>query len=298
MEKTLFLSQLAEELQKHFSSDGNITITSNDTNEIQVSNKENGINHVINMDAPYQVYLQTNNFEETVNKMEEVIRNLISETSKNLESWISVLTYVQNFNNVRNHIFYSLIYDQTLPDEIIHERYLDTTKIYHIYYEGNGVFINNYINVCKKHLKMWNITEEELKAIADQNTEQQPIQIKKLSELIKEELNIDDLEDDSYEDSYEVYMMRYLNSEYGATAMCNKPALKKFAEEKQEDIFIIPCSTHEVMLIVDNEKDEDTALQLEDMLYGINSDRGIYDDSILSDSIYIYKRDTDTIEIV
>ncbi len=82
---------------------------------------------------------------------------------------------------------------------------------------------------------------------------------------------------------------------YGASIMvCCKNKIKDLAESLDIDLYILPSSVHEVILVpcVDNIERE----YLESMVCEVNATE-VAEEDRLSNTVYVYRRDTDTVEI-
>ena len=85
------------------------------------------------------------------------------------------------------------------------------------------------------------------------------------------------------------------NGMQGAACMLYPHCLKKLAEDMGNDLYILPSSVHEVIMLplrADTDFDE-----LKDMVYQINRSQ-LAREEFLSDNVYLYRRDTDKVEIV
>jgi hypothetical protein len=69
--------------------------------------------------------------------------------------------------------------------------------------------------------------------------------------------------------------------------------LKNFAENIDRNLFILPSSVHEVILLPDDAGTEKEALL--DMVMEINRTQ-VAESEVLADSIYYYRKDSDKME--
>lgn len=99
--------------------------------------------------------------------------------------------------------------------------------------------------ITNRFLKKWGVTKEELIQVAFTNLENSKYTIKGISHLfggcLDEELlsNGEDL----------LYVMTNESKVYGASAIARIDLLKGFAEKMEQDLYIIPSSIHEILLI-------------------------------------------------
>ena len=70
---------------------------------------------------------------------------------------------------------------------------------------------------------------------------------------------------------------------------------KKFAEKKDCNLFILPSSVHEVLLLPDRGKEDSKMLM--DMVRKINREE-VSEEEILSDSVYYYDREKKEIRVL
>ena len=87
-----------------------------------------------------------------------------------------------------------------------------------------------------------------------------------------------------------MYVLSNKTKIFGAAVMLYSEVLKKFAEKKQTDLFILPSSVHEVIIIPKTEGMEWKKLQ--EMVIEVNATQ-VEDIEILSDSVYCYSREKD-----
>ena len=73
----------------------------------------------------------------------------------------------------------------------------------------------------------------------------------------------------------------------GAACIFYEDVLKKFADTLQTDLYILPSSIHEVILLPKLARYD--AMNLEDMVREVNTD-GVSREEVLSDKVYIYRR--------
>lgn len=155
------------------------------------------------------------------------------------------------------------------------------------------------ILVRNEHLKKWNITDRELFAEALANTPvRYPASIDSMEDLIfknwseerKEQL-LTELESDKIR--IPLFVLSNRQRLQGAVCMFYPGVLRQFARRIGRDLYILPSSVHEVLLLPDEgdrEKEE-----LLSMVTDINKNC-VSDCEILADSVYYYRRESDRIE--
>lgn len=82
---------------------------------------------------------------------------------------------------------------------------------------------------------------------------------------------------------------------FGANSILRKDLLKEFALKKNRNIYILPSSVHELILVPDNIGHD--VQDLKNMVYEINRTEVDLQDR-LSDSVYYYDMKTDTVSVL
>lgn len=155
------------------------------------------------------------------------------------------------------------------------------------------------ILVKNEHLQKWDITDKELFAEAIVNTPvRYPVSIEPIEELIfrnwadeKKERLLEELKADRIQ--IPLFVLSNRQRMQGAVCMFYPGVLRKFAGRIGRNLYILPSSVHEVLLLPDQgDKDSQELLQ---MVTEIN-ENCVADCEILADSVYYYRRETDRIE--
>lgn len=174
--------------------------------------------------------------------------------------------------------------------------FLDLAVVPYISFPVDG---NNCgsILVKNEHLMLWGITAETAMKIAAENTPKllQP-QIRKMEDTIRQLINAgvgedrmeyENLLEEMEENDHKVPMYVLTNPKnlYGASCMLYDGVIEMFAEEMGEDIYILPSSIHEVILVPTSKAL--AALELRSMVQEINSTQ-IPAEEILSNHVYMF----------
>ncbi len=208
--------------------------------------------------------------------------------------------FFNDFDNVKEKIVYKVVnFDKNrrLLEEIPHKRFLDLAVVYYCMLErfadsNATVLINN------AHLKIWNVSENDIYNAAVKNT---PDLLKScispMSSIInnlKNEFDSDFEEDEELcgfhtesNEAGEMYVLTNSIKINGAACIFYKNVLKNFAEKIDSDLYILPSSIHEVILLpkLDMFKRDD----LVNMVREVNHE-GVSQEEVLSDNVYIYNR--------
>lgn len=239
----------------------------------------------------YDMYLYTKNWKDTVNR---IIKAYQSDSfPKRLD-----MKWFTDFERVQGLIFYKLVNfeaNTVLLADIPYTRYLDLAIIYYVRYENDEIG-DGSILIHNSHLEMWGCTTQDLAGLAEKNTPQLcPIAVSTMMNVLQEcgadteELSLCE------ETPVPMHIMTNEAKVSGAITILYQDALKNFADSIHSDVVILPSSVHEVILLPLQE--EEGFQELRNMVYEVNRSQLARED-FLSDNIYLYRRDTDCIEIV
>ena len=93
-----------------------------------------------------------------------------------------------------------------------------------------------------------------------------------------------------------VFVATNWNFQYGARVILRKDILKDFAEKNGYNLFILPSSQNEILILGDN--GEMQAEDLKEMVASINGDpKLISKEEVLSNSVYYYDYEQDEVRI-
>ena len=240
----------------------------------------------------YQMYMEDGNWSDIIHRI------ITSYQAHSLHKHID-MEWFKDFNKVQDLIFHKLInYDANteLLEDIPYTRCLDFAIVYCVHYEsaetGSGsILIHN------SHLEMWHRTTHDLARFAEENTPRlYPLTVSTMGEIISECIAIASDHPLSAEeiDKVPMYVMSNKQRCNGAISICYKGSLQNFSRLVNSDVIILPSSVHEVIMLPLETKTDFN--ELKDMVYQVNRNQLTRED-FLSDNIYLYRRDTDSIEI-
>lgn len=202
---------------------------------------------------------------------------------------------LNNFEEIKNNVVFTLApKDEKLAKEIPHKDYLDLMiKFYIKLNDTNYALINNEVI---EHL---NINEEDLMVTAMQNTPRMlGYKLKGIFSTIAE---ITGCENEIYDiaqlDDLLVPLQVLTNhiGTYGAGVILYPNLMENIAEKFQSDLYIIPCSVHEILIYKNCEQMDEDALK--EMIIHVN-DNEVPKEDILSYNLYFYSREKKEISIV
>ena len=203
------------------------------------------------------------------------------------------------FDKVKSRICLKLINKDANHERLNQVPYKEFNDLAIVFYvlidihddEIGTVLINNEL------YNSWNVSINELYNIALENTERHfKGIIQPMSSVIAQLISGFEY-DDSELPNIDAFMYVVSNTTKinGATAMLYTGLLERFANHINSDFYILPSSIHECILIPITA--EINPEELQEMVSTIN-DTEVPVEDVLSDSVYIFKRETGSVEIV
>jgi len=209
------------------------------------------------------------------------------------------MEWFRDFGKVRDKVAYKLINyeaNRELLKTVPYSKFLDLAKVYYVVIESPD-FGMGTILIHNSHLELWGIKPELLVAVAEENTPRQlPVEIGSLCDVMKSLVADDEMLSDCIDSMGDcpMYVASNFKRTFGAAVMCYPYAIKRLAERLESDLFILPSSTHEVLLVLPKEGENATALK--SMVYEVNRTQ-VAAEEVLSDSVYYYSREKDIITV-
>lgn len=209
------------------------------------------------------------------------------------------------FEEMKKNITYRLIsYDRNkkLLSKIPHVKYLDLAITFHCLVKEDKDGIGT-IRISNEHLSSWNISLEQLQEAANINTSIIfPAVIKSMEDTIKgivldtpikdgENISDEDFEllmkHSFYSDSPAMYVLTNKQGINGASCLLYDGLIGEFANKIQSNLFILPSSIHELILVpTQNNRNRSS---LKEMVVEVNLTQ-VAPEEVLSDNVYYYNR--------
>lgn len=288
-------------------------------NALIVKDERNNVVPAIYLDSFYRDYLNGRDLYNIVDSIFCLYKNSLGNLDFDVNSF-------KNFDLVKDSIVFKLIFKKTNRESLktlVHIDFLDLAIVFMCFFKDDGGKISQ-IQINNDHLKLWQTDAASLFTLAAKNTGRLlPASIKNMDDIIKDiiydEINAGNFAPgvvmEDFEDKYgspreaadgilsdineirhtmPMYVLTNSKKINGAACIIYENVLKNFAESIGSDLFILPSSVHEVILIPYDEKIEKSSLNK--MVREVNrSELNACD--VLSDHVYVYKRYEDKIFI-
>lgn len=270
---------------------GNITINHVIKNNgcemdgLVIMEKGKDIAPTIYLDSFYELYTNGENIKNIIQQIE-----VIYEQNKNNVTFdVNIL---KHFDTIKDKIVYKVVNyrsNEKLLEQVPHKRILDLAVVFYCLLD-NEYGRSATALIYNNNLKNWNVTIDDVYKAALKNTpDLLHSKISSMAALFEKcGVNVDgeevDLKDYVPSDMYVLTNESKLN---GAACILYENVLYDFAQKLGADLYILPSSVHEVILLPKLsmfEKDE-----LVNMVKEVNTE-GVAADEVLSDHVYEYNR--------
>ena len=270
---------------------GNITINHVIKNNgcemdgLVIMEKGKDIAPTIYLDSFYELYTNGENIKNIIRQIE-----VIYEQNKNNVTFdVNIL---KHFDTIKDKIVYKVVNyrsNDKLLEQVPHKRKLELDVVFYCLLD-NEYGRSATALIYNNNLKNWNVTIDDVYKAALKNTpDLLHSKISSMAALFEKcGVNVDgeevDLKDYVPSDMYVLTNESKLN---GAACILYENVLYDFAQKLGADLYILPSSVHEVILLPKLsmfEKDE-----LVNMVKEVNTE-GVAADEVLSDHVYEYNR--------
>ena len=284
MDFNSFICKLVDIISERIEEDEDVirydAIKNNDTklHGIVIKNATEKVSPTIYLERYYEKYLAEQNLEciaDEIIKLSRLHRNDINISSFEFE----------NYENVKDELYAKLIgkdSNNKLLEHVPYKEFLDLAIV--VYFDvSKWCGMNASVLVKKEHIKMWGIDEEELFDLAIKNAYiKNGYSISNIFDLLGANLK------DTIQNSLPMYVMTNKIKYYGAICMIYEDAIKEFCINNNCDVYIIPSSIHEIIIVPLS--DEKLGYNINDAISIVNETELDRED-VLSNHGYIYSRE-------
>lgn len=294
-----FKSSAVSSLQSYFGENATVTlhpVTKNNSvllDGLMIQNSSVNISPTIYLNYYYEDYLAGK-------PLASVFDEIIASYQDNLPQNDMDLSFFTDYHKVKYHIIYKLInYDQNaeLLTDVPHFRFLDLAVVFCCYLPDNasGTTGNATILIHNHHLGLWNATADLLYELAAKNTPiLLPHDLKSMEDVLQSlcpdydiSQNHTDYAASESDAVPSMYVLTNTEKLYGASAILYPDILTSFADFINSDLYILPSSIHEVLLLPKNSLTNST--ELDHIIQEVNASQVLKED-ILSDHAYCFTR--------
>lgn len=210
-----------------------------------------------------------------------------------------------NYSSIEGSIIYSLINTERnakLLEDLPHMDFMDLSVIFQCMLACENFGMAS-IMIHNAHLKLWDVTVNDLFRAARKNT---PLlrgyEFKSMKDVFREIIESeqsDETDCDTYmteiESSVPMYVLSNKYGVDGAACILYPTLLTNICDRLESSFYLIPSSIHEVLILPSDNTDDSAEIQK--MIKEIN-DTQVAAEDILSYSLYFYEREGNRLHIV
>ena len=298
MEFTSFTTLVREEVEKRAGE--NYTVRINDVRKnngvvlsgLTMMEDDSNISPTIYLNHYYEDY------EDGRTTLTNVVNDVMDHYNRNKVNRSVDMRQFLNYESVKKGIVYKLVNtakNKELLEDVPHVEFLDLSVVFQ-YLIQNEHFGTASILIHNAHLKLWDISVEELYQVADANTQKlQGYELRSMMDAIRDLMEIDAIGEvadieymEEHADNVPMYVLSNKNKVGGASCILYDGLLADFATAIGGSFYVIPSSIHEVLLLPADKKDEQEEIKA--MIKEIN-DTQVRTEEILSDSLYFFDKE-------
>jgi hypothetical protein len=241
----------------------------------------------------------------------QIVKEVVIEGTKREDDFSLESNFLTDFQKMKGKIAYKFInYEKNLRllNEVPHIRILDLAIVFFCVLRDKEIEFAT-IDVCNYHMELWSTNKEELYELAIKNTplllpgvfQNMEVVMTELLELEKEEIEKIMEEDKKAPPLFEqikkelaenskfmpMYVMTNGERTFGAISILYSRVLEKISHYFQSDIYILPSSIHECIIVpfCDRYTKEELAIMVKEI-----NETQVATEEVLSNKVYIYSR--------
>ena len=218
-----------------------------------------------------------------------VIDEVIDTYERNKINRSIDMKFFLNYETVRSRIIFKLINtekNRELLRDVPYIPFHDLSIVFQCLVSEER-FGNASILIHNVHLQLWKVNARELYECALENTPLlQGYELADMNTVLEEMKALGGIDDEEIEDMQQEVPMYVLSNKSrinGASCILYKDILKDFAMVVDKDLYVLPSSIHEVILLPSDGTQE--SVQLKEMVREINQSQ-VEKEEVLSDSVY------------
>ncbi len=261
---------------------------------LMIMSEKNNVSPTIYLNSFWEAYEKGLLFSVVIDRILQIYKE---DTPKaNVD-----MSFFREFKKVKDRICYRLVskeQNQELLKKVPYMEYLDLAICFYYAYQGDALGCGSIL-IHNTHIEMWKTTKEELFKLAQYNTQLLfPWECRSMEDTISEIMDSRQEQVAEMQEFLGVMPMKILsnvNRVQGAICILYPGVLKQLADREQKNLFIMPSSIHEVILLPDSGCEN--AKQLKEMVTEVNSTQ-VEPEEVLSNNLYYYDRFLEHVTIV
>lgn len=293
MEIESFAELVKDNVKKQLGSGYHVTVCDTDKNNgvvytgLKVKKDDSDIAPMIYLNDQFKRYTDG---DTTLSE----ITDYVTSVSKSKSPTVDIRKFL-DYESVSERIVYKLINTERnsgLLEDIPHMEYLDLSIVFQ-YLMADGFDNTAFILIHNVHMKLWDVTTEDLFEAAEKNTRKlMGCDMKSMKDVFREiirqetpEESDNNMQMTEFEYRIPMYVLSNRCRVEGAACMIYPNLLSEICDKLKSSFYIIPSSIHEVLILPSDSTDE--SREILTMIKDIN-DTQVSAEEILSYSLYYY----------
>lgn len=223
--------------------------------------------------------------------LEDIYEDILQTYHNNLPQKDFDISLFCDYDKAKEHIVMKLVNAEKNKRLLKHIPHILIYDLAIVFQCSVSDFTHEYatILIYNQHLKLWDVTIEDLYELAKENTPNiLPPRLDNLHDVF-EHITQESL---PFLEELNISILTNQIRVHGATCMIYPEVLEEISNLYEDDVIIIPSSIHDLLVFPKENLPDDYSLEcLNDMIQEVNETQ-LTDDEILSDHFYWYHRDT------
>lgn len=234
-----------------------------------------------------------------------IINDVMDVYNKNRVNRKLDMRYFLNYESIKSHIVLKLINtekNKVLLNDVPHVEFLDLSIVFQCIISDERIGTASVL-IYNAHAKLWGVDSKELYRRACENTPRLlPYEIKNMSDMLEEIMYDDNIDDETEKEdiikesceNLSMYVLTNKRRTEGAACMLYPNLIEDFSKAIDRNLYIIPSSVHEILLMPADDENEIESLKA--VIKEVNETQLLIEE-ILSDSLYFYDRSSKKFKI-
>lgn len=231
--------------------------------------------------------------------LEKIVDHIIHIYQENKTDNFDISAFF-DFDKVKDKIIYQLINTSKNTDllkDIPSIPYLDLSIIFKVLVDFPVKTKDATVTIHNSHMNMWNASTDEIYSFAKVNTPiLMPAKLESIHSILEKICPASVDETISSNDLLPMYVLSNTQRINGSGCILYPDILANFADAAGSDIYVLPSSVHETILLTDIPNHVDTNY-LKQMVCEVNATE-VSAEEVLSNNVYLFSKETKGLSII
>lgn len=247
------------------------------------------------------LFLRYSEKEWTLEEIMADIKERYFHAVKQIRQDRNSFQFLNSYEDVREKIFFRAVSrerNRELLDGVPHVDVLDFSVVFAILAIEKEQTVGTVL-IRNEMLEQWGVSLEDIREQAGRNTGKLfPVKVCSMSEIMCELTGQEETEGlemlPGNADDMDMYIVTNRQKNYGFSTVLYENVLKELAQQFGKNLYILPSSIHEAIVIPEDGKKMGT--QLRNMVREVNQTQ-VPPEEVMSDEVYYYDREKDVLEM-